>query len=482
MKLVSKTKLKGLKNCKLQFYLDINNPELKEYNESTKASFKIGNNFEAKVKGQFPNGYLVKSLKNEYAINETQEALKTNDVLFESAFSSNNLIVRADICLKNEDDHLSFIEIKSGSTLKKEYLLDALIQFWTIKDSGVKINNFEIWNVNKKSKFNQSNVNKHEVITYCLENESIFRNLIKEKDSVLTKEIPQPTYGNHCQNCPFFNHCFKNIQNDPKNVYNLPNFDKKWEALNNKIESIDNPKFYEVYNDYINSNKIVIESLKKNKFLIKKQEVSSFLKKLKYPLNLIDFEAISVSEPVFNNTSPYEVCLVQINHGLLFEDGRYIKNVYLVEEKKQYNKTALTQKLVDFSDTDGSVIVWDNSLELKIMNALKDAVTDDQLKAEIKSLIKNTVDLKQVFDQNIYKPEFLGQMNLKNVASKILLKNIYESSKISHGSQINEEYLKLINKELGFEKIKEDLIHYGENDVQSLKNLIIWLKKAISVN
>jgi hypothetical protein len=475
MSFISKSKLKTLTKCDLQFLLEVKHPELKKYNEQSLFSFNIGNSFEKKVKELFPEGITVSSRKNTDALTETQNKFKIHNTLFEAAFSYDKFLVRTDIAIKNQDSY-KFIEVKSGTKLKEDYLIDSVIQYWTIKFSGIKIDKFEIWNVNKNSKDKNNNIKKNDITEFCESKKGDFLTLVEKSKKIVKDNEAKATYGGQCKDCPFFNHCFKNMKDNLKSTYNLPNFDKKWEAINNDIKDINDSRFASLYQEYITTHKLQYSSISENKFLVNKHNIKQEMDKLEYPLNFLDFETVSYAEPLFPKTRPYENCLIQINH--------YSKesnvSVLLFDEVKKFNKTMIAQKLVNLTDNDGSIIVWDKTLEVSMVDRLIKECSDEVLISQLKNIKERFFDLKVMVENNMYKPEFMGEYNLKKVSRLILNKDFYNNSSIKDGYEVNKSYLKIINKQDNYDQIKKDLIQYGENDVLSLKSLTNWILQAIN--
>lgn len=483
MKLISKTKLKALNDCSLQFFWELNNPELKKYSSDTKFSFNIGNQFEAQVKSKYPNGIPVLEKSNIDALKRTESLIKqeSSNVIFESAFSSNNIIVRSDIISKNENGDWTLIEIKSGTKLKKEYLLDILIQYWTIKNSGFPIAKAFICHVNKKaSKNKNSSLTKMNDLTgYCEENKGLYDRLItKSKFVSQLKKAPRTKMGSQCQNCPFHHICFKDVINDPVHVYNLPDFGYKWEAIKHNIFSINDLHFKEKYKDYLKNNKIAYKALKTNKPTVHSFNLKKEFDKIKYPINIMDFEGVGYSSPLFKNSKPYEINIVEVSHLVIGVDNKLIKENIFIQDSGQYNKETIAKKIIDFNNNEGSILVWDENFEINQINYLINDIKDQEIIQGLIEVKSRIIDLQFIFTKNVYDPAFLGSSSLKVLAPILTKRNHFESGNIKNGSQINNSYLEFINETNQKRKfyLYEELAEYGRADVFSVRDLYSWIK------
>lgn len=479
MSFVSKTKLKALKDCSLQFYLELNHPELKRFSAETQYAFRLGNNFESKIKAKFKDGVEIKEWKNTDKLAKTKEIMVKHKTLFEAAFSSNNIIILADIMDQKKDDSWKMIEVKSGSKLKKEYILDVTIQYWTAINAGINISEVEVWTVDRKNKNSIYKVNK--MLELVQSGKSIYFHLIRksEKISKMKKE-PAKTMGPHCEKCPFQWRCFKDIENNPKHVYNLPDFEKKWEAITNKVDTINHPQFMEAYAEYVQNKPIVIQALHENRAIIDIKNIKPIFDKLIWPVHVIDFEGVSYDVPIFKDSRPYDPVLIEFSHEKIETDLSSVKDNFLVETKEM-DYDLVAARLLQSLEGLGSIIVWENSFELTQIDRLAGKVTIDELKVELAKLRDRFIDLRYIFEYFIYSPKFMGHGSLKKIAPIVLKEDYYRHLKIKSGGVINEKFLELIteiepNKK---EALKKDLVDYCDADVKSTSGLFLWVLRKI---
>ena len=84
----------------------------------------------------------------EVAVAHTKRAIDTGQtILYEAAFTFQDVLIRADIIKKNSEDTWDIYEVKSGTNLeepKKEYLLDLAVQKYVLQGAGLPIGKFHI--------------------------------------------------------------------------------------------------------------------------------------------------------------------------------------------------------------------------------------------------------------------------------------------------------------------------------------------------
>ena len=479
--LYSKTNLKKNDQCSLQFYNEIKHPDDKRYNLKAQGLFKQGNNIDLESKKIFPNHIEIKSRSNEVAFKDTlrliDQAYDNNQAILQGCFIDkiNNVVIRTDILEPASYRSWNMIEVKSGTKLKDDYIDDVIIQYHVMKNAGIKVNKVEIWTIDKKNKLE---FKKNDLTDLVEKNKSRYLELIK--NAIHTNKLwnpPKPYYGSHCENCPFRWKCFKEIDNNPKHVANLPNFQDKWKAINeHNIHTIIDNKFKVLYEEYIKNNSLVYKSLIENKPLIDYKKASKFIKNLKYPLYFLDMEAVSYAIPFIENSLPYENVLIQYSIFKYENKNSTSKIQWILEKKENINWDNIATELLENLEKSGHILIWGADLEKILFRNLQKRVTNEDLRKKLQAIEVRFLDLQSIFEKHIYSPLFMGKTNLKHI-SKILVNIEYNSLRIQNGESISKEFKNYIESNSDF--IKNDLMKYNYQDVFSLIKLFNWLFKKV---
>ena len=137
---LSKSRILSGLQCMRRLWLEINRPELVKTSPSTERLFRMGHQLNDVVHNQFPGGILIDSDHAlSGAIRETDYQLRTHPErpLFEATFSKHNVLIRADVLLR-EAGGFHLIEVKSSTTLKPYHVSDCAIQAWVMREAGHK--------------------------------------------------------------------------------------------------------------------------------------------------------------------------------------------------------------------------------------------------------------------------------------------------------------------------------------------------------
>lgn len=475
--LYSKTNLKKNDQCSLLFYNELKFPDEKKYPENTLMLFGLGNKVDGESKKQFPKHAEIKARANIQAFNDTMKIIENmydaNKALLQACFidKKNNVVVRTDILVPAENRSWKMIEVKSSTKVKEDYYNDILIQYYAAKNCGVKISSIEIWVIDREKKLE---FKKRDLTEYALQNEKKYYELInKAKNTNFLKIPPKPTYGNHCEGCPFRWKCFKQIDNNPQHVANLPQFSDKWKAMNSGIFSIKSDNFKNNYKEYIKEKPLIYKSLISNKPVIELKEVKNVLSKLKKPFFFLDMEAISYPIPIIENTFPYENVLSQYSVQQISSDENNNKITnWILDKTANIDWNTISIDLLRTFQETGTIIVWGKDLEIQLFRFLQKKVTNEEIRKKLQAIEYRIFDLQTFFETNVYHPKFLGKMNLKNI-SEILTKVSYKHLRIKNGINISKEFKNYIESSSKY--IKNDLIKYNYQDVFATINLFKWL-------
>ncbi|MCH6574943.1 MAG: DUF2779 domain-containing protein, partial [Bacteroidetes bacterium] len=151
---LSKSKyLSGLQ-CKKKLWLEINDREkASPLSKADERIFEQGTEVGIEARKRFPGGLLIEYDRTNpsSSVDKTQEAIKDGaEVLFEGAFIFDDVLVLADVLLKNNDNSWDLIEVKSATSVKTQYIPDLAIQKYVIKGAGLKVNKTHLMHLNSE--------------------------------------------------------------------------------------------------------------------------------------------------------------------------------------------------------------------------------------------------------------------------------------------------------------------------------------------
>ena len=260
----------------------------------------------------------------------TESFLESENVLYEASFQTPHMFVAVDILKRvpsesnARNDEWDAFEVKSSTSVSDHHVLDAAIQYWTMRQCGLKIRTMNIMHINRDYvRHGELNIKDLFVIKDVTQRVVDMQHAIEQQvaiqtDCVSSESMP-PTVrkirvNSHCSSphvCPFRSHCNEEAGvslEDSSSILHLSNAGgKQWELLHHHhVRSlVDIPASVKLTRlQQIQVNAEISQSPH-----VDIMEVRKFLESLEYPLFYLDFEAINPAVPLFDNTYPYQqVC------------------------------------------------------------------------------------------------------------------------------------------------------------------------------
>lgn len=429
------------------------------------------------AQGLFPGGIDVskehKTLVEAAAA--TQELLaKGQEVIYEATFVFNQTLIMVDI-LALENGRYNAYEVKSSIKVSDTYYKDACLQYYVLKNCLAGFEDLFLVTLNPDYVLgDQLDLKKlfkrRSVKTRAEENFSYFEHRLNEALLVLEKNtIPNVATGKHCfkpYQCDFFGTCWKDQLTDDS-VFNLPQMDRGvlFDWFSSGIKRISDVKDELIEKENVRKIKQAILDKTEIKDASKIQE---FLSKLSVPLAAMDMEIWNPAIPELKGTKPFE----QIPFLVCFYDGemRYFFTDQKTDERKQFG-----EKLIELSTPYSSILVYDKTMELAVINTLIQG--HPELKKGLELLKEKLVDIFDLFlNLHYYHPNFGSNASLK-VVSAVLLEDV-TYTKISSGLEAMSYFNHYRASENSLEKetIFQDLVDYCATDTKATLLLVEFLR------
>lgn len=458
------------------------------FSKEQQAIFSRGNNVGILAQKLFPNGVDATPGKRSdslEAVRKTKELIDAGaEVIYEAAFQSNGVLAILDVLVKKEGRWYAY-EVKSSAKISQTYLLDASLQYWVITGSGLPLEDISIININTNYvKNGVIEVGKLFKITSVtgdvLKNQKMVQQRIEEiKNVALSVQLPGIKIGTHCfspYKCDFMGQCWKNV---PQNsVFELAWMTKEeqFELYNSGITTTDQVPVKNEMNVHVN---LQLKALKSNEIISDKTAILKFIKNLKYPLNFIDFESFMPAIPIYDGTHPYQNIPFLFSLHIKHQNGKIEHREFLTEAGTDPRKSFL-ENMLDATQGEGSILVYDAMMEKGILNGLK---RDFPLYAiEIDERLGRIVDLMVPFQERVYyHPMFKGSFSLKNVLPAIAPELNYSNLKISSGSIAMIEFERLQTETDMFKilETREALSAYCRMDTLAMVKIFEVLEKEM---
>lgn len=475
--------IRGLQ-CHKSLYLHKYHPDLKdEISEEQKTLFQSGVNVGIYAQKLFPGGVeipfddvsLSKQIKRTMI--EIENGTK---VIYEAAFSYDNVFVKVDILRKTENGW-EIYEVKGSTGVKDVHYDDIAVQYYVLKGSGLSVSKTFLVHINNQYvKKGEIEVDKlftvQDLSNDVIEKQKSIKNEIDKMRRMLKSQEPNIDIGEHCTDpydCDLCGYCWKHI---PENsVFNLkgtgPNkFDLYRQGI---IRLEDIPK------DILpQSQRIQLEGTLDKKNITNKAEVKEFLDTLWFPICFLDFETtFMVPIPMYDETRPYQQVPFQYSLHYLEKENAELQHYEYLAPAHVDPRKELLDKLLKEIPENACVLIYNKTFEIGVLNNLAKWLPEyfDQ----IENIIRNIRDLMIPFRRkDIYRWEMEGSYSIKYVLPALVPELSYDDMEISDGGMASNAWLSMRDLEDldATERIRKALLEYCKLDTLGMVKIIEKLK------
>ncbi|MCK4589530.1 MAG: DUF2779 domain-containing protein [Nanoarchaeota archaeon] len=457
--------------CLNYLWAKINRPdEIQEPDEATQYRFDQGHLVGELAKTHFPTGIDIPTEDFNENISKTQEYLKLKKPLFEAGILAGRLLSRVDI-LKPVDNKWDIIEVKASNKVKEEHYDDVAFQKHCCEKYGLKIRKCYLMHLNKEY-VRKGEVDAKELFTKTEITDEV-KKASKDIDKRISKMLrvidspkrPDVKIGSACfspYECPFVDNCWKDLP--LHNVFDLYYGGKRSASLfEKKIYAIkDIPAGFKL----TEKQEIQKESIVSGKPHVGVKAIKNFLSALEYPLWFFDFETFSTAVPIFDKVHPWQNIPFQYSLHSVSKQGAKPKHQFFLAEGSEDPRLGLLKTLKKQLGDKGSILVWNKSFEIGILEELAEA--HPSYRKWIKSVVSRIVDLITPFSKfDYYHPKQHGSASMKAVLP-VLTDKDYSDMEIG-GDTTGPKFLDIYFSDTEYsnkdtEHIRKEMLKYCELD------------------
>jgi CRISPR/Cas system-associated exonuclease Cas4 (RecB family) len=486
--LLSKSRFLSGKQCELKLFYDIFRRELRpEISSQRQRLYHAGHQVGRLAHDLFPGGVDASPAEPNQlgqGIMNTQTLLAQGvNTIYEAAFSFEGVYSAIDI-LHCNNGVWHAIEVKSSSSVKGYYLIDAALQYWVMKRAGIQLEKFFILHVNtayiKRTPFSVSDFFVQVDITseVLRRQESIEMDIQRFKEMIASEQEPQKQIGRHCNEpfvCDYQHYCWRHIPE--KSVFDLYNArGKDWKFYEKGIYALADIPSDEGLTHW---QRLQVQGARDAFTYCDVDSIRNFLNGFRFPLYFFDFETIAPVIPILEGTRPVQQLPFQYSLHVVHEDLTITHREFLAQPEffgdSQYPdpRLSLLQQLVGEIGEEGSIVAYNAAFEKMVLGELAEAFP--QFSDRIHEWKKRFVDLLQVFSKGwFYTSEMGGSASIKQVLPAVAPAFSYKDLPVSNGGDASHLFLRMVLGESREEipSIRENLLRYCERDTEGM--VVIW--------
>jgi len=418
------------------------------------------------------------------SVSKTLEIINTgsSSVIYEAAFQFDRMLIFLDILAKVNGKWNAY-EIKSSRNLSEIYFMDAALQYYVLKNSGIDIDKFYLVHINGGYEFNEQ-LNLAELFTFVdvttkiTELQDFVAGKISELKHIISlKKSPEIDIGLHCNHpypCDFIGHCWKKI---PKgSIFELSTFsdEEKFVFYRNGIRLPE--EIPENTEDAIDLKKrIELAAVKTQKPFYDKEKLGLFMQKHSGKNGFFWFLGHRPAVPVFEKFRPYDVVPVCLGF-LSFQNGSPKTDFWFNENPVENSDDGFLNFVEKCGSSVESLILYHDVGLRAYLQRLIERKTDPS--GKVGQLAGKLNDLSDVFSEMyFYHPGLKGNFELANVADKLAVAGSSAIAYVKSDVWAVNEFLKYAVSDNQFEKniIVEEIINYGRFQIDNIENIYWFL-------
>lgn len=371
------------------------------------AKFKRGTDVGVFAQNLFPGGVDCQPKSpSQYrkSVEKTGEVInqQLSDVIYEAAFQADGVLILLDILAK-ENGKWNAYEVKSSLKISDTYLMDAALQYYVLKHSGVEPEKFFLVHINPEYVF-QDELEISELFTFVDVTEDaiskqgfVKAQIEKAKEALTLKSSPKIDIGPHCNNpypCDFIGHCWKHLT--WPSVFELSqwNDEEKHQLYKEGIAEIQD--IPEAHVDTLNK-KLELRARLSNSAYFDVDRFNNAYGEFNTSMNYAGFLGNRKAIPQWRNYRPYDI--VPISLTLKTMDSGQVKNFFNTDHEIDPD-----QKLYEFLNENffpgHPIVIFDGERFAELLRRMADR--NPIMSPRLNSIIENIVDLKKIFDDFLY--------------------------------------------------------------------------------
>ena len=434
----------------------------------------------------FPDGVNTGAANLNERIRQTAELMDTGPVtLFGAAFEYEGLQVVLDILKQNESGVLSLYNVKAITRIRRSHTSELAFQYHVLSSLGFQVESAQIICLNKS--YVREGALDPDLLFRFNDLSKEVRGMQKELAGDLDKmrsalhgPLPDQPIGTFCTGprpCEAKSLCWHSVPSP--SVFEISGLspELKMKFYNKGIITFSQ---IDDFADLSAHQKLQVECELSGESRTDPKELHSFLATLSCPVSHLDFEAFQQAVPLWDGVRPYSHIPFQYSLHVEGEDGSLEHREYLADPGTDPRRM-LAEKLIDNCPEDGTVLVYNQAFEKKIIKGLSELYPD--LSESLMNISNRIVDLMIPFkNKTFYSPVMKGKYSIKNVLPALVpeMADAYNSlDQVHNGFEAMRIFSEMKASEADK---KEALLKYCELDTLAMVRILAALRLKINEN
>lgn len=473
--------------CAKALYLTKHSPHLATpLSPETRRLMQQGNEVGEVARDLVPGGVLLRWGGRDYErlAAETAFAMDESDVLYEGTFYFDQLLARTDI-LRRSGAGWRMLEVKSGSSVKDNYLEDAGYQLYVLRAAGVNVSGVDLIHLDTSYvRGAELELDKLfavvDVTDEADQRAAVVEKAVENLRTMLRSEHePNCRIGTHClspHECPFYAHCHAEVPEGStlELVGGAAGAYALWDRGHKLLREIP-PAVLATLSDRQQWQVSLAQSRRDH---VEHERLTLFLKQLSWPLSFLDFESYQKALPEFEGAKPYQQTPFQFSLHIQSAFGQELSHqAFLAAHDGGDPRRAFAEALVEALPENGSVLAFNRSFEASVMKLLEATFAD--LAPALADARERLVDLMTPFQKGTVRLwRAGGSYSIKALLPAVAPDLSYSTLEVGNGFAAMDTFLRLPQMEpQKAATARQHLLDYCEQDTWAMVLVLRYLQK-----
>jgi hypothetical protein len=491
MHILSKSSYMRGRQCPKALYLLKNRRELlAPVSAHQQAIFDQGTRVGDLACERFPGGIDLSAADHtDYteALERTQQALATHDVLYEAAFMHEGVLAVLDILVR-DGGHWRGIEVKSSTSAKAQFVEDAALQYHVITGTGLPLASMSIMHLDN-TYVRQGPVDVHrlfriqEVTGEVLERQEEVVNTVRSLKQMLATGVePAKEIGPHCDSpysCDFKAHCWKDMP-VPSVLDLCRGRAQGYELLAQGIKRLEDiPADIPLTEKQQRQVAVHMSGIPE----IDRLPIRNFTGSFTYPVHCLDLETCACAVPPFDGTRPYQAIPFQFSVHVIDHPGAEPRHFEYLADGSGDPRPGLVEHLLKAIGPVGTVLAYNLAFENSMLAQL--ALEYPQHASGLNRIISRCRDLAIPFANHWYYDRGMnGRYSIKQVLPALVPELSYETLEVRDGMMASYLFAQILEGRFNGDRDqwRQDMLKYCEMDTLAMVKLLQVLEREARIS
>lgn len=380
-------------------------------------------------------GFIVEKVAKRYLETVVLPLVPESDLIWQKEFNDKFFTIRADALIyKPGSQSFDLYEIKSGTSVKKDYIVDAAFQYHVLSQQ-IQVERVFILHLKKeyirRGELDIEQLFEAEDVTEKV-NEKLGSIVSALPDALATARAVSPEGIAHCykpKDCPCPSLCHPLLPD--KSIYDIPGLRENKKKL---LLGMGVLKIKDVPDDFKLSERQhqVVDVIKAGKSYIDQTAIAQEFQQFTYPLYFLDYESCISALPLFDGYHSQQQIVFQYSLHRIDSPGAKLIHTDFLRLKNHDTTGELLKQLSLEIGPVGNVFVWNKTFEMTRHKEM--AVMHPEYASFLENVNARVYDIGDFIKNGWYlDPGFKGRWSIKCVLPIMVPDLNYQVLEINNG-------------------------------------------------